>query len=421
MNICKRFQCDTCQTLIDCRIGMSNRKVQPFQFACPVCEERIMFVFGTDNGELTGATDIVEFKGPFKGENPFVDLHLDFPVYFGKYKKGMTTFFRVIGEIGEDAFGHLSYRLQILNNILSMKRDLERVITQYKKGDVKNFERVCSGIPGVKLKTHKKEDVLAALYSATSIMSSPFTMHEENEEVSEGFSELYIWLHSNHHKLTISFVNEIIDNSFLRNLHFDCLSLYPRLVDMDLPLRPAFFYDYVNSVDYGNVPARVSTADFDACNNYYKDLIEVFSRQLTLLAGLNNLLKRGDYNEFAPELKLVKGQRPRKGLESLNDFADVDVGNKISFIDDCFYTIDINAIDSRLRNGIAHYKYEYKESTQLITFYPAKEGMGREKSEEISFMGFLRKTLLLFREVHSLNHLIKTTLYYSVLILKKDV
>ncbi len=47
--------------------------------------------------------------------------------------------------------------------------------------------------------------------------------------------------------------------------------------------------------------------------------------------------------------------------------------------------------------------------------------MDREKGEDISFMEFLRKTLLLFREVHNLNHLIKATLYYSVLILKKDV
>lgn len=111
----------------------------------------------------------------------------------------------------------------------------------------------------------------------------------------------------------------------------------------------------------------------------------------------------------------------RKELSSLNKFADVDLGSKIQFIDDCFYSIETKAIDNRLRNGIAHYKYEYNESTQIITYYPTKEGMDREKGEDISFMEFLRKTLLLFREVHNLNHLIKATLYYSVLILKKDV
>jgi hypothetical protein len=421
MNICKCFKCDTCETLIDCRIGMSNRDVQPFQFACPVCEERITFTIGSEKSDLTGASDIIDFKAPFTGENHFVELHLDFPVYFGKYTEGMTTFFRVMDEIGQDAYSELAHRLEILNMLYPMQRELERVITQYKKGDINNFEKVCEQMPMANLKSHRKEDVLASLYIATSLMSSPFTIHEQNKELVKGFPLLYQCLHNKHKDNVISFVDEIINNQFLKNLHFDCLGLYPRLVELDLPLRPAFFYDYIEVDKYRPVPARVSTAYFDTCNNYYKDLAEVFARQLTLLAGLNNLLKRGDHNEFEATLKVNKRGESRKELLSLDNFADVDLGQKIQYIDDCFYTINMQAIDSRLRNGIAHYKYEYKESTQVITYYPAKEGMERIKSEQITFMEFLRKTLLLFREVHSLNHLIKATLYYTVLILNKDV
>lgn len=96
MNICKCLQCNICGTKIDCRIGMSNRDIQPFQFACPNCEERISFVFGQEDGELRGANElIVNPKELFNGDNPFIDLHLDFPVYFGKYEMGMTTFMRV--------------------------------------------------------------------------------------------------------------------------------------------------------------------------------------------------------------------------------------------------------------------------------------------------------------------------------------
>jgi len=80
---------------------MSNRNVQPFQFACQVCEERITFTLGSEKGDLTGASDIIDFKAPFTGENHFVELHLDFPIYFGKYTKGMTTFFRVMHEMVE--------------------------------------------------------------------------------------------------------------------------------------------------------------------------------------------------------------------------------------------------------------------------------------------------------------------------------
>ncbi|MHC8337804.1 hypothetical protein [Pseudomonas sp. HLT2-19-2] len=419
MNICKCFQCNTCGTKIDCRIGMSNRDIQPFQFACPLCEERISFVFGQPDEELLGATDVEDSESFFDGTNPFVDLHLDFPAYFGKYVMGMTTFLRVTQEIGHESYQHLNQRLNMLNLLYPLQNDLKSVITQYKRGDIDNFQKTCSKIPGVSLTSRKKEDVLAALYTATSVMSSSFTIHENNSEISSKAPKLLTWLHQHHNEKTIAFIDEILGNGFLKNLHHDCLSLYPRLVAMDLPFRSALFYDYANNEKLGKIPARISTADFDACSNYYKDLAEVFSRQLTFLAGLNNLIKRGDSNLFEPSLKLTKAQKVRPELENLNAFANVDLGNKLAFIDECFYRIDMNAIDNKLRNGIAHYKYEYKESTQLITYYPGKEGMSRDKYYEISFMDFMRKSLLLFREVHGINHIMKATLFYCVLILKK--
>ena len=421
MNICKCFQCNTCGTQIDCRIGMSNRDVQPFQFACPQCEERISFVFGTQNGELTGASEVEDFKGPFTGANPFVDLHLDFPAYYGEYQMGMTTFLRVTRELGQAGYQHLNQRLTMLNVLYPLEKELRSTITQYKRGDIENFSKTCVKIPGVALKSRKKQDVLAALYTSTSVMSSPFTIHEHNSEISSKSSELFMWLHQQHRDKTIHFVEEILGNNFLKNLHNDCLSLYPKLVSMDLPFRPAFFYDYADTEHLGQIPARLSTADFEACSNFYKDLAEVFARQLTFLAGVNNLIKRGDSDLFESTMKVTKAQKVRPELESLNSFANVDLGSKFAFIDDCFYRVDMNAVDNKLRNGIAHYKYEYKESTQTVTYYPSKEGMSREKYHEISFMAFIRKSLLLFREIHSVNHIMKAALFYCVLVLDKEI
>ena len=169
MNICKSFKCDTCGSQIDCRIGMSTREVQPFQFACPVCEEVISFAIGIPEQDLKGAIEIAA-NGPFGSVDHFVDLHLDFPVSFGKYQLGNTAFIRAAKELG-DGVRHLSHRLSMLNKLCLYQRDLERLITQYKRGDVQSFEKVCNDIPGVEFKSRKPEDVLAAIYSATSIMS----------------------------------------------------------------------------------------------------------------------------------------------------------------------------------------------------------------------------------------------------------
>lgn len=422
MNICTRYQCDTCGTLIDCRIGMSNRNVQPFQFACPECKERITFTLGCD--DLTGATEIKDVKGPFTNENHFVDLHLDFPVSFGKYKQGDTAFMRVVHAIGHESYNHLFCRLDILNRLSHHHRNLRRLISQYIRGDIKAFEKVIkdlSDLHFVNLKSHKKEDVIAALYSATSIMSSPFTVHEHNVELSQGVPRILFKLHSEHNEKLGSFLDNIIQTGFLKTVHHDSLSLYPKLIKLELPLRPALYYDYVDE-EFGDVPARVSTANFDMCNNTYKDLAEVYSRQLVIIAGLNNLLHRGDFNVFSDEVRInKKTQNIIREFASLADYANVDLGRKLSAIDNSFYKFEEVAIDNQLRNGIAHFKYEYDEATQIITYHSAKEGLTRDKTIDMSFMTFLRKMLLLFREVHSVNHIVKALLYHSILILNKDL
>ncbi len=400
---------------------MSNRDIQPFQFSCPSCEEVVSFTIGSADGNLDGATDIVEFEGPFKGENPFVDLHLDFPVSFDGYKLGRTAYMKAVSELGEESLGHLAQRLATLNMLHTKNSDLKRLITQYKRGDAKSFAKVCSTIPGVELKSKRQQDIIAALYSATSIMSSPFTIHEHNKEISHEMPRILKEVYAVYKNKTTEFLDVIVENKFLQNLHYDCISLYPKIIDMDLPLRPALYYDYVSPRKLGDIPARVSVSDFESCNSTYKDLAEVYSRQLVLLAGLNNLIKRGDADIFDPSVRKNKKGSQIKEFSSLNDFANVDLGRKVDAIDDSFYQINTLAINNKLRNAIAHYKYEYKASNQLITFFPSKEGMSRERYHSISFIEFMRSILILFREVHSMNHIIKTLLFFRILVLKKNI
>lgn len=421
MNVCTRYKCDTCETLIDCRIGFSNRDVQPLQFACPECGERISFTLGLK--DLEGATEITNFKAPFTGENVFVDLHLDFPTTFGEYKQGNTTFMRVVSEIGQESFSDLSRRLELLNILGEHHRSLKRLISQYKQGNTKGFEKVIKSLEKlefVKLKSHKAEDVIAALYSATSIMSSPLTIFEHNKELSEVMPRILFGLNEDHHDNLNKFFDDLLTTGFLKKVHHETLSLYPKLIKLEVPMRPALYYDYKEE-ELGTVPARVSTTNFESCNNTYKDMAEVYSRQLVLVAGLNNLIKRGDFDLFSDETRLNKKDKVIADFSSLENYAKVDLGRKLSALDDCFFKYDEEALDSRLRNGIAHYKYDYNEATQVITYSSAKEGLTRDKTIEMSLMEFMRKMLLLFREVHSLNHIIKALLFHCVLILKQPI
>lgn len=76
-------------------------------------------------------------------------------------------------------------------------------------------------------------------------------------------------------------------------------------------------------------------------------------------------------------------------------------------------------MSNRFRNAIAHYKAEYDEVTQLITFYSRKEGMAQAQGEQVYFLEFARLLLISYREMHRLHHLIKSIFYYYFLIMQR--
>ena len=70
---------------------------------------------------------------------------------------------------------------------------------------------------------------------------------------------------------------------------------------------------------------------------------------------------------------------------------------------------------NKLRNAIAHHKTEYKDATQVITYYLKREGMKQEKAETISFLDFMHQLLVTYREMHRLHQLIKCLFNYIFL------
>jgi hypothetical protein len=95
MNINMTLECESCSTHIACRVGMSNRNIQPIRFNCQSCSSPIDINFhGMEPADFNGAK-LVEDATPFE-QMPFVDLHLDFPVTFEPYVMGMTPFMKAV-------------------------------------------------------------------------------------------------------------------------------------------------------------------------------------------------------------------------------------------------------------------------------------------------------------------------------------
>ena len=134
------------------------------------------------------------------------------------------------------------------------------------------------------------------------------------------------------------------------------------------------------------------------------------------------LMKRGDHNAFKPGIgQTAKGRTYTP--ENLNAFADVVFGKKLDYIDDSWFALENAATDNQLRNSIAHYKTEYDDVSQVVRYFPRREGMEEEHVETMQFIEFMRRILLAYREMHRLHHLIKALLYYPLLMrsdAKKD-
>lgn len=416
--------CKVCSKDTDCRIGYSNREIQPLSFACPHCGSLMRITLDISNApeskfsfESCHPSDN-QPRRMFDGSNPFVDLHLDFPVRFGKYVPGLTPFMSASQDLHDEdnpMMGILKMqfhneRLNQLNYFHNKADEIKTIIRLYGGNDKQLFKkRVGDFLKKDMGPSLKPQDVNAALYQFLSVVFLPFVDFGEVKDVVDGFSDLSVKLPK---PALGKFVETIVKAGFLANLQRDCLKIYPEIYHAEIALRPALFLDLKGDYKKAKTAARISTKDFESYKDLYKDIVEVFGRQLVLIAGINNIIKRGDCDAF----KKVDGG----ALSSLEKFSGKTLSDRFKYLDDCFYNIDKNAVDAGVRNSIAHNNVHYDEVTQLITYYPDGGGICQTAGDTIYFLDFMRMVLVLFREMHNLHHLIKILFYFEFLILEKD-
>ena len=420
---------------------MSNRDIQPLKFACKNCGSLVGLDFkikgGTDldtnavramlagkspgdvkvnqgvSYNIKGAKE-VPIAGAFDPKLDFVDLHLDFPVAFGEYVMGRTPFLEASARAGAEQAEFHRNRLQLINYQFKKYPKVANLIRMYVKGFYGPFRKAARTQFKIDVKSNKMQDINAALYSVVSQYILPFTLPDDSSALVDYYTKTVIGLVKEQKAPMAAFLQDIVDTEFLEHLQRDCLKLYKPIFEAELPLRPALFLDVDPAYAAGTMAMRVSSQDFEEYKEVYKDLSEVLSRQLVLVAGINNLRKRCDHDAFAKGLRVTNGGK-ELAPSSLSKYADVSLGNKILDLDEPWYSINSTALDNELRNAIAHNKIDYDDVSQTITYFPKLEGMAREKKFQIQLLDYMWRMLILFREVHRLHHLVKC-LNYATLI-----
>ncbi len=301
----------------------------------------------------------------FDGSNPFVDLHLDFPVRFGKYVMGLTPYMMAMqdlkdlsGKTSEDSLQKMDFHNQRLNqlNIFHDKSDeIKTIIRLYSCNNKQLFKkRVGDFLREDQGGSLKPQDVNACLYKFISIVFLPFVNFGEVRTVVKEFTNMTSRLHGQPFS---KFVENLVSTGFIGTLQRDCLKIYPDIYNAEMPMRPALYLDFIERYEKAKVAARISTKDFYLYKDIYKDITEVYARELILVAGINNIIHRGDSDSF----KMIDGG----ALSSLDKFASKTLSDKFKYLDDCWYPVEHDVIDPGIRNAIAHNNMQYNDVTQV--------------------------------------------------------
>jgi hypothetical protein len=403
---------------------MSNRAFQPLSFLCEGCGTAIEIdVKDMSGSDLRNAVEIEFDRESLEQENRyFIDLHLDFPIWSTSYVMGRTPYLVASGMVDKDkklingtpAVEIFRIRLDILNYFGERFNEVKQLLKLYPRNNKELFrKKAMEFLKEDRPPSTAPEDINLLLYTVLSRVSLAFLEQETVEEVTSTYPRIIMQLSQTHRSKLDEFYHHIKDTGFLDSLQRDCLSLYGRIFEIELYLRPAIFLDFCTGQEGKKSSAKVSKLGFEHCKDMYKDLSEIVGRQLALVAGLNNLIHRGDHNSFL-------ASKDGAALSSLDKFANKVLSEKLKYLDDCWYKIDDELLNTGIRNSIAHYTFEYDEGSQIIICFPNKEGLHQDTKIEITFLGFMRMILVQFREMHYLHHLIKSVYYYEYLVLRKQ-
>ncbi|RJQ25145.1 hypothetical protein C4565_08975 [Candidatus Parcubacteria bacterium] len=123
------------------------------------------------------------------------------------------------------------------------------------------------------------------------------------------------------------------------------------------------------------------TTSFEHIKPFYIDNFETIIKTLTLPLGLNNILKRGDFNIFGDP-----------SISDLVVFNNIEISyNKMKHIESgSFLTSEIDGIlDNKLRNSIGHCDYQVNNLTQTISYNKSRTSIALSSVGYSTYKQFL--------------------------------
>lgn len=249
---------------------------------------------------------------------------------------GRTPFMEAYSRIGYEPMKLHGSRLSYLDEYAPKLRVFSLLLKLFRNEKWTPFKAHCLRNFKTEVISDKPEDRAAALYRIIADMMMPIAYPRQDQEASDHNAQIMQELAKKQPEPLRAFMADIISSGFLKNLQDACLEIYPRILAAELPLRPVLFLDFDEEFPNNLIPMRISNDVFESFKDLYKDISEIVSRQFVLVAGVNNLLKRGNHDNFKPGIGLAKNGKDYTPKD-LHAFADVAFGKKFEYLDDSWF------------------------------------------------------------------------------------
>lgn len=145
---------------------------------------------------------------------------------------------------------------------------------------------------------------------------------------------------------------------YIQEKLFDLISAYYQIVKFIIPAIGLDYYDDAAQID--KVTQGLTTCTFKDISHFYQNSFETLAECCEIVAGLDNIDNRLNFNLFPTKLDMQKFKTQKKG-------------NKIKMLSQNEFfakMFDLNSESNDLRNAIGHNDYKFDGISQTIDYFP---------------------------------------------------
>ena len=384
------IKCKNCGKITNLRLQIPERTELPIEYNCPECKSEIKaklkvdiknagWSFKVERGELVQGDFLsgdyfVEFSDTLPTKKPSKEPH-----------ESVMPTLRIPTRKLLELKDIKDRRKMFSEEDVGDFRDLTHAYSDFNVGVIEKLSQKILGkhLPAKLFEFKIDLDYHRIYFIALNHFIFPWIDFENHIEfVKWLYKDVFTEKNKDNTEL-IEFATNIITEDYSNHLRKEISTLVNRFIG----LREYFHYAYnENSI----TDTYASIESFDELKNFYTDCFEFIGRNSHLVFRIQNFVERGGLDAVPPGT-------PRN-VTNANEFSSLDNGRKLDIINlsaqDIPKKVFSNSFDSKLRNGINHFKAKLDLENQIICYYPITKRP--EDEYQISYLDFLNKTLDIF-------------------------